>query len=205
MKHNKRPRKKAKKRRGRGRGLSGANEEAKKALQQDSTPGPLKPLAMVAGFFAGSLIGKGVDKIEALKPDEEAEGFQIKSLIKPAIIGAAGAVAHIGGNAIDKGKSKVSIAGSLAKNFGFGLYAAGATSLVKRTLKFDLSEGLGKPAELDAGYYEEAKESLAKLLNENNYTPQLLDAGTVTDEGTEMQGTRPGYSDLQMTNMSELL
>lgn len=97
---------------------------AKTVLDELKTPG-----LIILGMVGGNLAGKLIDNV--LPPDEEATGFQAKSLVKPVVQITAG----VAGAILLKDKNLKLVASGVA--------ASGIASTVKVFLKKDILSGLG--------------------------------------------------------------
>ena len=101
-----------------------AKLNAKTVLEELKTPG-----LIILGMVGGNMAGKLIDK--AMPVDENATGFQAKSLVKPIVQITAG----IGGAILLKDKNMKLIASGVA--------ASGIASTVKVFLKKDILSGFG--------------------------------------------------------------
>ncbi|MCX6257982.1 MAG: hypothetical protein NTW49_08835 [Bacteroidia bacterium] len=87
------------------------------------------PALIIAGIIGGNFAGKLIDKVVPV--DETVTGFQFKSLVKPAVLLAAGAGATI----LVKDKN--------IKMVATGVAISGVASGVRVILKKELLSGLG--------------------------------------------------------------
>jgi len=95
------------------------------------------PLLIMSGLAGGVLAGKAIDKY-VVKPNATATGFQVKSLVKPAVQLAAG----IGGHILSKNE--------YVKLVATGVAVSGILSTTKVILKKDILQGLSEMAGLGA-------------------------------------------------------
>lgn len=160
-----------KKRKGGKKGLSGASK-VEAAKKKSGESGMVKPLGVIAGLAVASGVGYVLDKVPFLQPDEEAEGFQVKSVIKPAALLAAG------GAGIFLTHNKTGNAMAFANGVAWGVAGGGLFSGAKAVLKMDVFKGLGedpavKTKELTAEYYKDKAEDMAKLLEKSQHEINL--------------------------------
>lgn len=181
--------------------LSGAEQyqAAKKGLEAEVT----KPIGIIVGLVGSSLAGHLLDKVPFLKPDETIEGFQIKKVIKPATL------IIIGGTAVFASHGKKSAGAAFANGLGWGFITGGAASGVKVILKKDVFAGLGASPdvtkkEIEADYYKAQAEDMAKLLEQNRFTPELP-ALPELPEGTSGLGAENVTSEFEYENLNEPL
>lgn len=156
------------------KGLSGAEKFA--SVSKKMT-GAVRPLGVIGGLALSSLAGWGIDKIKFLAPDETAgTKFQIKSLVKPAILATLG----IGTALMSSGKGKSEKpTWQFVNGLGWG-FIAGSTFVVgKVILKKDLFGGLkGTDDELTKALnasdeYRKQAEDAARLLEQNKFRVEL--------------------------------
>ncbi|MGQ0829405.1 MAG: hypothetical protein ACT4ON_13535 [Bacteroidota bacterium] len=192
-----RTKKRSKKKKGK-KGLSGAEQykAAKKGLQAEQT----KPIGIVLGLVGSSLAGHLIDKVPFLQPDESVEGFQIKKVIKPA------ALVLIGGTSVFATHGKKTPGAAFVNGLGWGFISGGAISGAKVILKKDLFAGLGtspdaSKASLETNYYKAQAQDLAKLLEQNRFSPNLPELS----EGVNGLGAENIVSEFEYSNLDEPL
>ena len=163
---------------------------------------------LVVGAALSNMLGHLIDKAIPVA-ETETEGIQWKRFIKPVILGTGGVVLLGFSDKLKKFiKSDTGV--SFAKGLGGGLLVGATISVGKITLKDKLpildklpfTDGLGNDKALESGYYEDAKESLRRLLADNNH-PLTLDEGSssyVSGMGASMPG-----SSLHLDEMQEAL
>lgn len=178
-----------KKRRSRGMGAVGAIKNVAKDQ--------LNPVGIFLGYAGGAFVGRMLDKIEAIRPDATIEKFQIKSLIKPAVlIGTGITISTIAGK-------KSGTGAMFFKNIGYGVTVSGGVALVKGVIKKDLFAGLGNAPAANAKYLAETKELLKKLIEENS--EQIL-LPELSEEGTNGIGTNTVFTPtLQLDAMETIM
>lgn len=149
-----------------GKGLKGV---AKVAAAKKGMGEVAKPFGIILGLAASSLAGHGIDKIKFLAPDTEApaDKFQIKSLVKPALLLLAGAGTVIGTH----GKKTPTM--EFVNGLGWGFITGGTFNVVKVVLKKDPFGGLGETEETDSDYYKEQMNEMAKVLEQNKFKVEL--------------------------------
>lgn len=146
----------------------GKLQDAKKGMSAEVT----KPIGIIIGLVGSSLVGYAIDKVPFLKPDETAEGFQVKKVIKPAVLALAG------GATVYATHGKKTSGAAFANGLGWGFVTGGAISGSKIILKKDVFGGLGaspdvKKAAIEADYYKKQAEDMANLLEQNKFNPEL--------------------------------
>ena len=179
-------------------GLKGT-EELKKA-KKGSMQAMAKPFGTIAGLFLSSLAGNGIDKIKFLAPDPAVTTFQVKSIIKPAMLLLAGAGTVFGTH----GKNTPTM--EFVNGLGWGFITGGTFNVVKVVLKKDPFSGLGKSDEAlqaanDSEYYKQQMNEMAKVLEQNKFKVELprLQSGASVDGITSLERTK------QMNDTSMIL
>ncbi len=140
-----------------------------KKRNSNAMMGELKSLAMISGgLVLGSMGGKALDSM--LKVDDNAPGFQVKKLIKPAVQLGAGVI------------GAMKLKDPNLKLVAAGVGASGVVSTVKVVLKKDLLAGISGLGNIGSfarplSVYQD----LARL-NPKRYNPDLpqLSAGNYT-------------------------
>ncbi len=154
---------------GKRKGLSGVaavKQAAKKGMTEMATPA-----GVLVGLVAASVASNLLDKVKYLETDPAVTTFQAKSLLKPLILAGAGTglilVTHKKSGAMAK----------LAYGAGFGLVGGGVFVGAKVVLKKSLVSGLGAPEEgkaaLEATYYRNQAEDMAKMIEAGKFKPEL--------------------------------
>lgn len=171
-------------------GLKGAAKlkAATKGLTESSIA---KPSGVLVGLVLGSVASNLLDKIPFLAPPAEGtedDGkFKVKKIVKPLILLAVGA------GTVVLTHNKKDAAMQFANGLGFGIAGGGVLSGIKAVTGKSLTSGLGEAGAnrkvLEATYYKEQLNDMAKQLEERNFEPNLEentdDVGR-TDWGTSM-------------------
>ena len=175
------------------RGLAGLGVvKAAGAVAKDA----MNPLGILLGYTGGAFVGRMLDKIEAIRPDETKTGFQAKALIKPlALIAVGTTISVIAGK-------KAGTGAAFVKNVGFGVTVSGGVALVKGVIKKDLFTGLGASAPVDAKYLTETKDLLKKLIEDNS---KDLNLPAPTGDMSGLNGNGVYTQTLQIDNMDTVL
>ena len=173
-----------------GRGLGAVKAMGNIAKDQ------LNPLGIFLGYTGGAFVGRMLDKIEAIRPDETKTGFQVKSLIKPLVlIGGGITISAIAGKKSGTGAMFI-------KNIGYGVTVSGGVALVKGVIKKDLFSGLGNTPPVNAKYLSETKELLKKLIEDNSQDLQLPSPGA---NDTGFSGNTVWTPTLELDKMENVL
>ncbi len=169
----------AKKKKG---GLKGA--EKLKAAKKGVAEQIAKPSGVLVGLVAASLASNLLDKIPFLAPPAVDDGtFSIKKIVKPIILVAAGTATAIFTH------KKTGAAMQFVNGLGYGIAGGGLLSGVKAVTGKSLVSGLGAvdgKAALEANYYKEQANDMAKMLEEKKFNPELIN-GSVEDLGKEQE------------------
>ena len=154
-----------------------------------------KPSGVLVGFVLGSVASNLLEKVPFLATPAEDDGkFSIKKTIKPVILLGVGSATAI----LTHKKSGAAM--QFVSGIGFGLAGAGVVSGVKAVTGKSLVSGLGEPGAnakaLEATYYKEQANDLAKQLEEGKFRPNLDEEGTdgvgKTEWGTTMNADESG-------------
>lgn len=190
------------------KGLSGVAKvkaASKKGMAEMATPA-----GVLVGLVAASVASNLMDKVPFLAPDATKEGFQVKSIIKPLALAAIGA----GTAYMTHGKSGG--ASKFANGVGYGLVGGAVFITGKVVLKKSLVSGLGSAddgtAKLEATYYKERAEDMAKMLEKAKFTPELpaIEGAPVEEhvESPELHGGENVYNpsqDLDVESMDTVV
>jgi hypothetical protein len=155
-------------------------------------------LAALAGFAAANFGGRMLDKITLITPGPDETGVvaTLKRLVKPVLLLGGGlAAAHYGKK------------NAFVKHLGYGVMIGGGVSLVKAFTKAPIFDGgLGNTGAIEAKYYEDAKEQIAKMLSGVNFNPEL--PALNENKSIELGGlgeARNGMSLLDFQNMDSIV
>lgn len=194
MKKTTEPHKTKKHKKGAKKGLKGV---AKVAAAKKGLGEVAKPFGIILGLAASSLAGHGIDKIKFLAPDPTNEKFQVKSLVKPAILLLAGAGTVYGTH----GKATPTM--QFVNGLGWGFITGGTFNVVKVVLKKDPFGGLGVTEQSDANYYKEQMNEMAKVLEQNKFKVELPKLNPGSQE--EMKGITSLEREAEMRDTSMIL
>ncbi|MCE9537712.1 MAG: hypothetical protein K8R85_00620 [Bacteroidetes bacterium] len=182
------------------KGSKGLKGVAKVAAAKKGMGEVVKPFGIIIGLAASSLAGHGIDKIKFLEPDPTNEGFQVKSLVKPALLLLAGAGTVFGTH------GKPTPAMQFVNGLGWGFITGGTFNVVKVVLKKDPFGGLGKSetTETDADYYKEQMNEMAKVLEQNKFKVELPKLSSA-EESEEMKGITSVERELEMKDVKMII
>lgn len=180
------------------KGTKGLKGVAKVAAAKKGMGEVAKPFGIIIGLAASSLAGHGIDKIKFLAPDPTNEGFQVKSLVKPALLLLAGAGTVYGTH----GKPTPTM--QFVNGLGWGFITGGTFNIVKVVLKKDPFGGLGKSETTDSQYYKEQMNEMAKVLEANKFKVELpkLSSGEANEE---MKGITSLQREAEMKDTSMII
>ncbi len=162
------PHKSGKKKKG---GLTGAAKL--KAATKGAAGQMAKPAGVLAGLVLASVASNLLDKVPFLQaPADDGTGkFNIKKIAKPAILVVIGTATAVLTN------KKTGVVMQFANGVGYGIAGGGVLSGVKAVTGKSLVSGLGDAgngkAVLEANYYKEQANDMAKMLEEKKFIPRL--------------------------------
>ncbi|GEM_PF-4017442 len=174
-------------------GLKGA--EKLKAAKKGLTESIAKPSGVLVGLVLGSVASNLLDKIPFLQAPAEDDGkFSVKKIVKPLILVAVGTATVVLTN------KKTGAAMQFVSGLGFGIAGGGVLSGIKAVTGKSLTSGLGEAGAnrkvLEATYYKEQLNDMAKQLEEKKFESNLEEnpANGVgrTDWGSTLEAENSG-------------
>lgn len=166
--------KRSSKKRGSKKGLRGTGA-SKMAAAKKGFGAVAKPIGIIGGLALSALAAQGIDKIKFLAVDSSApaDKFQIKALVKPALLLAAGVTTAM----LTHSKNTPTM--QFVNGLGWGFITGGTFNVAKIVLKKNPFEGLSGASEdtqnalARAAAYKSQAEDAARLLEENKFKVEL--------------------------------
>lgn len=199
MKTTTKPHKAQTPKKGKGKGLKGAGAAKLKAATKGMGNEVARPIGVIVGLVGSSLAGSLLDKVPFLAPKEGEEPSMIKKLVKPTILALAGGATVY----LTHGKKETAM--QFVNGVGYGFIGGGVISGTRKFMSKDLTAGLGQsPSEskalIEAKYYKDSVNDMAKLLEANKFDPMLPEA-----ESTNGMGAENVTSELKVENSEVIL